>query len=289
MALIVLQSISNEKVTRIIGADVDNPYYVVGINRNTVTDDREYSQAFADTVNNQYNQDRDLVLRRKKEKSLDYNNLFLGEYKFLFLHLIEKRDEKEEIGSLETRSNNAGKPNRNCWRSRQSQIYLGAAGLSGGRRRLTVLFLSFSGEGFICVLLVISGSEPGEMAPESSQDVVTPKFDMHIYTSTLTTKELKEAITKYCIPTDLHPLLTIDDFLKLPVWNGTVVSKEGVTPPKSGSSGMSPPVRRALSSRLKLRHLRKVRVRRKDSDISSGIGLHVPKYTQLLAESSNEL
>ncbi|GKF97710.1 hypothetical protein Tco_0293531, partial [Tanacetum coccineum] len=31
----------------------------------------------------------------------------------------------------------------------------------------------------------------------------------------------------------------------------------------------SPPVRRALSSRLKLRHLRKVRVRRKDSDISS--------------------
>ncbi|GKG51938.1 hypothetical protein Tco_0544576, partial [Tanacetum coccineum] len=38
----------------------------------------------------------------------------------------------------------------------------------------------------------------------------------------------------------------------------------------------SPPVRRALSSRLKLRHLRKVRVQRKDSDISSGIGLHVP-------------
>ncbi|GKG60986.1 hypothetical protein Tco_0616802, partial [Tanacetum coccineum] len=38
----------------------------------------------------------------------------------------------------------------------------------------------------------------------------------------------------------------------------------------------SPPVRRALSSRLKLRHLRKVRDRRKDADISSGIGLHVP-------------
>ncbi|GKA61124.1 hypothetical protein Tco_0760531, partial [Tanacetum coccineum] len=45
-------SISNEKVTRIMGADVDNLYYVVGVNRNTVTDDREYSQAFADTVNN---------------------------------------------------------------------------------------------------------------------------------------------------------------------------------------------------------------------------------------------
>ncbi|GJV13214.1 ribonuclease H-like domain-containing protein [Tanacetum coccineum] len=51
----------------------------------------------------------------------------------------------------------------------------------------------------------------------------------------------------------------------------------------------SPPVRRALSSRLKLRHLRKVRVRRKYADISSGIGLQVPRYTQLLAESSNEL
>ncbi|GKD95386.1 hypothetical protein Tco_1375223, partial [Tanacetum coccineum] len=46
----------------------------------------------------------------------------------------------------------------------------------------------------------------------------------------------------------------------------------------------SPPVRRALSSRLKLRHLRKVRVQRKDADISSRIGLHVPRYTQLLAE-----
>ncbi|GJY08360.1 hypothetical protein Tco_0375414, partial [Tanacetum coccineum] len=33
----------------------------------------------------------------------------------------------------------------------------------------------------------------------------------------------------------------------------------------------------------------KVRVRRKDADISSGIGLHVPRYTQLLAESYNEV
>ncbi|GJZ58282.1 F-box protein-like protein, partial [Tanacetum coccineum] len=38
----------------------------------------------------------------------------------------------------------------------------------------------------------------------------------------------------------------------------------------------SPLVRKALSSRLRLRHLRKVRVRRKDADISSEIGLHVP-------------
>ncbi|GJT99652.1 hypothetical protein Tco_1109991 [Tanacetum coccineum] len=40
----------------------------------------------------------------------------------------------------------------------------------------------------------------------------------------------------------------------------------------------SPPVRRALSSRLRLQHLKKVRVQRKDSDISSGIGLHVPRH-----------
>nr|GEU57308.1 putative reverse transcriptase domain-containing protein [Tanacetum cinerariifolium] len=55
-----------------------------------------------------YNQDRDLVLRRKKEKSLDYNNSFLGEYECSSLALDRKemRDEKEEIGSLETRSNN---------------------------------------------------------------------------------------------------------------------------------------------------------------------------------------
>ncbi|GJW32063.1 hypothetical protein Tco_0052095 [Tanacetum coccineum] len=53
----------------------------------------------------------------------------------------------------------------------------------------------------------MSGSEPGEMAPESSQVVVMPKFNMHVYTSTLTTKELKEAIMEYCIPTHLHPRL----------------------------------------------------------------------------------
>ncbi|GJX40589.1 hypothetical protein Tco_0255579 [Tanacetum coccineum] len=54
------------------------------------------------------NQDRDLVLRRKKKKSLDYNNSFLGEYECssLALDREERRDEKEEIESLETRSNN---------------------------------------------------------------------------------------------------------------------------------------------------------------------------------------
>ncbi|GKA77284.1 hypothetical protein Tco_0783745 [Tanacetum coccineum] len=38
-------------------------------------------------------------------------------------------------------------------------------------------------------------------------------------------------------------------------------------------AGLSPPVRRALSSRLRLQHLKKVRFQRKDSDISSGIVL----------------
>nr|GEV23320.1 hypothetical protein [Tanacetum cinerariifolium] len=45
------------------------------------------------------------------------------------------------------------------------------------------------------------------MAPKSSQAVVLPKFDMHIHTSNLTTKELKEFVMEYCIPTDLHPRL----------------------------------------------------------------------------------
>nr|GEV02044.1 hypothetical protein [Tanacetum cinerariifolium] len=35
-------------------------------------------------------------------------------------------------------------------------------------------------------------SKPGEMDPESFQALVMPKFDMHIHTSTLTTKELKD-------------------------------------------------------------------------------------------------
>ncbi|GJR79061.1 retrovirus-related pol polyprotein from transposon TNT 1-94 [Tanacetum coccineum] len=53
-------------------------------------------------------QDRDLVLRKKKEKSIDYNNSFLSEYECssLALDREERRDEKEETGSLETRSNN---------------------------------------------------------------------------------------------------------------------------------------------------------------------------------------
>ncbi|GJX86783.1 hypothetical protein Tco_0337557 [Tanacetum coccineum] len=50
-----------------------------------------------------YNQDRDLVLRRKKEKSLDYNNSFLGEYKCssLALDKEERRDEKKRLDNLQ--------------------------------------------------------------------------------------------------------------------------------------------------------------------------------------------
>ncbi|GJX12564.1 hypothetical protein Tco_0204322, partial [Tanacetum coccineum] len=64
----------------------------------------------------------------------------------------------------------------------------------------------------------MSGSEPGEMAPESSQAVVLPKFDMHIYTSVLTSGELKDAIAEYCILGDLHPRLPPPDLTmnKLP-------------------------------------------------------------------------
>ncbi|GKA89972.1 hypothetical protein Tco_0811784 [Tanacetum coccineum] len=53
----------------------------------------------------------------------------------------------------------------------------------------------------------MSGSEPGEMASESSKAVVLPKFDMHVYTSELTSEELKTIVTEYCVPTDLHPRL----------------------------------------------------------------------------------
>nr|GEU61936.1 hypothetical protein [Tanacetum cinerariifolium] len=64
----------------------------------------------------------------------------------------------------------------------------------------------------------MSGSELSEMAPESSQVIVLPKFDMHIHTSVLTTEELKDAITEYCIPMDLHPCLPHRDLTmnKLP-------------------------------------------------------------------------
>ncbi|GJS27244.1 gypsy type transposase [Tanacetum coccineum] len=69
---------------------------------------------------------------------------------------------------------------------------------------------------FPCRLLGMSGSEPGEMAPESSKAVVLPKFDMHIYTSELTSEELKTAVNEYCIPMDLHPRLPPPDRRAVP-------------------------------------------------------------------------
>ncbi|GJT13992.1 hypothetical protein Tco_0861034 [Tanacetum coccineum] len=49
-----------------------------------------------------YNQDRDLVLRRKKKKSLDYNNSFLDEYECssLALDREERRDENKRLDHL---------------------------------------------------------------------------------------------------------------------------------------------------------------------------------------------
>ncbi|GJZ56175.1 integrase, catalytic region, zinc finger, CCHC-type containing protein [Tanacetum coccineum] len=60
---------------------------------------------------------------------------------------------------------------------------------------------------------------------------------------------------------------------------GSVVVPTGsvVVPPGSVVVPTSPPVRRALSSRLRLQHLKKVRVQRKDSNISFRIGLDEEK------------
>nr|GEU58840.1 hypothetical protein [Tanacetum cinerariifolium] len=67
-------------------------------------------------------------------------------------------------------------------------------------------------------LILPSGA--GEIAPTSSKAVVFPKFDMHVYTSELTSSELEAAVADYLIPLDLHPHLpplgmTMD---KLPSW-----------------------------------------------------------------------
>ncbi|GJY66202.1 hypothetical protein Tco_0468440 [Tanacetum coccineum] len=51
----------------------------------------------------------------------------------------------------------------------------------------------------------MSGSETWR-ALESSKPVVILKFDMHIYTSTLTLEGLNHVIKEFCIPLDLHPL-----------------------------------------------------------------------------------
>ncbi|GJW60926.1 hypothetical protein Tco_0110261 [Tanacetum coccineum] len=57
----------------------------------------------------------------------------------------------------------------------------------------------------------MSESEPGEMALESLRPVVIPKFEMHIYTSTLTLEELSQAMKEFCIPTDLCSRLPSPD------------------------------------------------------------------------------
>ncbi|GJX24833.1 ribonuclease H-like domain-containing protein [Tanacetum coccineum] len=56
--------------------------------------------------------------------------------------------------------------------------------------------------GHVIVLHLDHQSEPGEMALESSKPVVIPKFNTHIFTSTLTLKELNQAIKEFCIPMD---------------------------------------------------------------------------------------
>ncbi|GJU37287.1 hypothetical protein Tco_1185641, partial [Tanacetum coccineum] len=95
------------------------------------------------------NQDRDLVLRRKKEKSLDYNNLFLGEYKYssLALDREEMRDEKEEIGSLETRSNNVS--DQEIYIYRQENPMVTDGGPDVGVALPYSRFIAYGAEGFL--------------------------------------------------------------------------------------------------------------------------------------------
>ncbi|GJZ24425.1 hypothetical protein Tco_0561884 [Tanacetum coccineum] len=57
----------------------------------------------------------------------------------------------------------------------------------------------------------MSRSEPEEMAPKRSKPVVILKFDMHIYTFTLTLKELNQAIKEFFIPMDLRHRLPPPD------------------------------------------------------------------------------
>nr|GFB22890.1 hypothetical protein [Tanacetum cinerariifolium] len=75
-------------------------------------------------------QSRVLELRRRKEKSLDSNNSFLGEYECSSLAPVreERRDEKEVIGSLETRSNNIAQSGMNMGQDRQLQMVGGNGG-----------------------------------------------------------------------------------------------------------------------------------------------------------------
>ncbi|GJZ81942.1 reverse transcriptase domain-containing protein, partial [Tanacetum coccineum] len=119
------------------------------------------AEAYPIYTTTQDNQDRDLVPRRNKEKSLYYNNLFLGEYECssLALDREEMRDEKEEIGSLETRSYNVSDQEIYIYRLENLMVTAGGPGgpryiwgppsVSAGRRRLTLPFLSFSREGFL--------------------------------------------------------------------------------------------------------------------------------------------
>ncbi|GJX32487.1 ribonuclease H-like domain-containing protein [Tanacetum coccineum] len=86
------------KEGRIIGKlDFEDVYFVKELN-NTQSQDLHYPIY---TIT-QDNQDRDLVLRRKKVKSLDYNNSFLGEYECssLALDREERRDENNRLDHL---------------------------------------------------------------------------------------------------------------------------------------------------------------------------------------------
>nr|GEV17990.1 hypothetical protein [Tanacetum cinerariifolium] len=70
----------------------------------------------------------------------------------------------------------------------------------------------------MCLVQAVWVSDPGEMILKSLQAMVLAKFDMHVYISEMTPKELEDAIREYGIPLDLHPQLPLPDLTmdKLP-------------------------------------------------------------------------
>ncbi|GKA54388.1 BYPASS-related protein [Tanacetum coccineum] len=86
-----------------------------------------------------------------KKKSLDYNNSFLGEYECssLALDREEMRDEKKRLNHLKQDQTMQEKPMVAAGGLGGPRYIWGPPGQSKGRHRLTLPFLSFSGEGFI--------------------------------------------------------------------------------------------------------------------------------------------
>ncbi|GKC49581.1 hypothetical protein Tco_1072326 [Tanacetum coccineum] len=105
----------------------------------------------------------------------------------------------------------------------------------------------------------MSRSKPEEMAPERSKPVVISKFDMHIYTFTLTLKELNQAIKEFFILMDLHPRLPPPDLTMNKLPNDVI----GIYVEQLDQGGMRIPfstfllvvIRRAIPKAMTWRHI----------------------------------